>query len=240
MERLFDENDQYYFVTTIINVSVYANMPANLPILTYFIEVSPNVSNAGNFKSEVARILNDKRGWRKYGYKFKEVEHSANHGAILIRLATAEETSKLCGFTGLSCWNRQKREIIINEQNWKTGALSGLSLERYHNYVITHEMGHALGLTHNKCPIAECKRRGMDVCPASVMQQMTYGEKAIAPCIANDWPLDQDWNIDNPKKITGHYYILMIIVLILILIIYIICKTISIHFSTFKKTSIIV
>jgi hypothetical protein len=48
-----------------------------------------------------------------------------------------------------------------------------------------------------KCPLAECERRGISPCPASVMQQMTLGGKAIAPCIASDWPLDPDWGVDN-------------------------------------------
>ena len=74
------------------------------------------------------------------------------------------------------------------------------------------------------------------------MQQMSYGKKAIAPCIANDWPLDQEWKIDNPQKITGCHYIGLIIMLLLLvlIIIYIVCKTISIQFGTFKKMSTIV
>jgi len=48
-------------------------------------------------------------------------------------------------------------------------------------------------------PTAECARRGMATCPASVMQQMTRGPEYVSPCVEADWPLDPDWGIDDPS-----------------------------------------
>ena len=171
--------------------------------ITESVAVADGVDRAtgAGFAAEVARVLGDPRGWRKYGYTFQEVPGPRDPksrgpgpaaGPILIRLAPAAETDRRCGGAGrgLSCWVPRRREININERNWTTGAASGLAPERYHNYVISHEVGHALGLDHAACPLAECARRGLDPCPASVMQQMTKGGPAIAPCVANDWPLD--------------------------------------------------
>jgi hypothetical protein len=147
-----------------------------MPNFTY------TVSGGGaGFAQEVARVLGDMRGWRQYGYEFRQLEPGAAGADFRIRLEPAAAAATLCGLKGLSCWRPDHRDIIINETNWRTGAASGLSPERYHNYVICHEVGHALGLAHRPCPAAGG--------PASVMQQMTKGAAAIAPCTPNDWPV---------------------------------------------------
>jgi hypothetical protein len=56
-------------------------------------------------------------------------------------------------------------DIIIHEGNWTGHSKSQLPIERYHNYVVNREVGHALGLDHQSCPIAECERRGLKTCP---------------------------------------------------------------------------
>ena len=145
-----------------------------MPTITY------TVRGDAEFAREVARVLGDRRGWLQYGYKFRARPAGAQ-ADLTIRLEPAAAAAKLCGLSDLSCWRPKQSDIVINETNWRTGAKSGLTPERYHNYVICHEVGHALGLAHRPCPAAGG--------PASVMQQMTKGESAISPCIANDWPV---------------------------------------------------
>jgi hypothetical protein len=165
--------------------------------ITYDTSVDDNVKTSNKeFSDEVDRILNDPRGWLKYGYKFIR---DAN-ATFQIRLETENNANVLCHANGLSCARPTLNSIIIHEGNWNGNSKSQLPLKKYHNYVICHEVGHLLGLSHKQCPIEECQRRGMKECPASVMQQMTRGPAAILPCIENDWPLDPDWGIDNPPN----------------------------------------
>jgi hypothetical protein len=208
--------------------------------ITYDTSVNDNVKTSNKeFSDEVDRILNDPRGWLKYGYKFIR---DAN-ATFQIRLETENNANTLCHTNGLSCARPTLNSIIIHEGNWNGNSKSQLPLKNYHNYVICHEVGHLLGLSHKQCPIEECQRRGMKECPASVMQQMTRGSATISPCIETDWPLDPDWGIDNPPhmikecpasvmkqggidnpphKIKRHFIIIIIICIICIIFIIII------------------
>jgi hypothetical protein len=185
----------------------------NVRLHTYTIVVGAGVDaeTATNFGPEVARVLGDERGWRKYGDVFREVKDGA---MLVLLLAHREECDARCGGAeGLSCWSPQEKTIIFNESNWRTGSLSGLSPERYHNYIVSHEVGHYLGLSHQACPLEECRRRGLSPCRASVMQQMTLGRAAIEPCEAHDWPLGPDWKIDDPRRARGSFSSMFVLTL---------------------------
>ena len=92
---------------------------------TYTVAVGAGVDAnlAADFGSEVARVLDDNRGWKKYGYSFREV---SKNGDMLLFLATPEDSAALCNdVAGLSCWSPKQRRIVFHEGNWRTGGLRG-------------------------------------------------------------------------------------------------------------------
>ena len=78
------------------------------------------------------------------------------------------------GYT--SCRNGDR--VVLNVARWVEAVPGyGASLATYRQYMVNHEVGHRLGLGHERCP-----GRGR---PAPVMQQQTLG---LHGCTANAWP----------------------------------------------------
>ena len=137
--------------------------------IEYHTKVDPDVNyDAKSFATEVAIYLADPDGWGKY-HTFVVGDGKS------IRLCSQKTMKNQgCKDAKLSCAELNGNEIWLNAWRWIHGApASKLPLERYRQYVVTHEMGHSLGHDHVKC-------RGSG--PAPVMMQQTLG---IGNCTPN-------------------------------------------------------
>lgn len=128
----------------------------------------------------VERTLADPRGWGHKGrLSFQRVSSGAV--AFTVVLASPATTDRLCRplRTGgvFSCYNSRGR-AVINYRRWTEGARSYSGhLAQYRQYVISHEVGHALGHGH----LYGCRGDGR----APTMMQQT---KSLYGCTRNPWP----------------------------------------------------
>jgi hypothetical protein len=149
-------------------------------VIRYLVEVERGLPFSGaEFAEAVHRTFNDSRSWGHGGrMRFQRV----GSGPVRFRVALSSPamTDRQCLplRTGgwLSCWNG--RRAVINAMRWGEGAPGyGRDLAAYRDYVINHEVGHALGHGHVPCP-----GRGRR---APVMTQQT---KSLYGCRPNPWP----------------------------------------------------
>lgn len=95
-----------------------------------------------SFMNEVDYCVNDPAGWGAKGYKFTL---SHNNPDVLFRLV--QDRPSLLGLS-LAC--PEKGLVEINAKNWINGvSKTRLSLPRYRQYLISHELGHMLGYEHS-------------------------------------------------------------------------------------------
>jgi hypothetical protein len=132
--------------------------------------------------AEIAAIVDatlaDPRGWTAPGNH--AFQRSQAGGGLRVLLATPATTDALCAPLrtrgAVSC--RNGGLVVLNAQRWAHGVEAyGEDLDAYRQYVVNHEVGHALGLGHVGCPATGE--------PAPVMLQQTYG---LDGCLPNPWP----------------------------------------------------
>jgi hypothetical protein len=150
------------------------------PLVRYAVDVEQGLpEDPAAFAAIVERILGDPRSWGHGGaYRFQRV--ASGTVKFRVTLASPAEVDRLCsmldtnGYT--SC--RQGNRSVINQNRWES-AVSGwpADLATYQDYVINHEVGHALGHGH-----LHCSGAGQS---APVMQQQTLD---LEGCKPNGWP----------------------------------------------------
>jgi hypothetical protein len=130
------------------------------------------------FADFVLRTLNDPRGWGHDGaLSFGRTDGAA---PITVMLASPDTSAVLCGDLDtrgvLSC--RNGPHVVLTMFRWvnATDEYAG-NLIGYRQYLVNHEVGHALGHGHENCA-----GPGQ---PAPVMQQQTLG---LNGCAQNSWP----------------------------------------------------
>ncbi len=152
--------------------------------LGFAVEVEKGIAmDRAAFGREVERTLLDRRGWTAGGaYSLRRAD--AEEASFQVTLASPDTTDRLCAPLATngtySC--HQNGRAVLNVERWARGAEAyGRDLARYRQYMVNHEVGHALGKSHRECP-GEGTR-------APVMVQQTKG---VAPCAPNPWPLESE------------------------------------------------
>ena len=156
-----------------------------------------------SFATMVDTTLSDPRGWTNDpGVRFEHVSAS-DEPDLRIQLASVGTARELCGDDlGLETSCRLFSEehgdrVLINESRWVRGAapFNG-DLGSYRQYVINHEVGHALGYAaHEPCPT------NGELAPIMMQQTLSLNNAElfrVAPdevypdnadtCLANPWP----------------------------------------------------
>ena len=141
------------------------------------------VSNLATFRRLAHASLNDPRGWRVTGVRFKEVRSGGSMTLVLAEASRVPAFSSVCS-SNWSC--RVGRYVVINQKRWRFASPAwnryGGSLRGYRHMVVNHETGHWLGHGHRSC-----SARGA---LAPVMQQQSI---SLGGCRFNPFPTKREW-----------------------------------------------
>ncbi|MCP1387948.1 DUF3152 domain-containing protein [Corynebacterium sp. TA-R-1] len=176
-------------------------------VVRYVVEVEHGVDTTAYgggdaFSAMVDATLLDPRSWTNDPrFRFEHVS-AADDPSLRIRLTSVGTTRELCGADlGLetSCRTRITGEdtVVINESRWVRGAapFEG-DLGRYRQYVINHEVGHAVGFSEH----VPCEEDGA-LAPIMMQQTLSLNNAELysfdpnevypdnnSTCRSNPWP----------------------------------------------------
>jgi hypothetical protein len=134
----------------------------------------------------IKRTLDDPRGHAGNGHCFRRCR-KPNEPDVIMRLTPRHVIDELFGDDGelanlsVTDFSGHPRKIYIDHKNWQTipKGFTGCHTT-YKQYLLQHEMGHAIGLFHHDHPLHGQTHPGK--CP--VMYQQTKGTPM---CEANPW-----------------------------------------------------
>jgi hypothetical protein len=170
---------------TVSVVDITSPVSGTGPLRRFAVEIEDGIDVDGAAFAEAVRgTLADPRSWGSGGrYSFQQVgaaQVAAGQYDFKVSLISPAHMDAYCpglrtnGYT--SC--RVGERAVINLARWATAVphYDG-DIASYRNYVVNHEVGHALGNGHQGCPGPGAL--------APVMQQQTLG---LDGCVRNAWP----------------------------------------------------
>lgn len=155
------------------------------PLRRFVVEIEDGIGVDGaGFAEAVEATLGDPRSWGNGGeMSFQRVgvaEAEASQYEFRVTLVSPGSMETYCPGVGTGGYTscRYGERAVINLARWATAVpdYEG-DVATYRQYVVNHEVGHALGRGHEPCPGAGE--------PAPVMQQQTLG---LNGCVKNAWP----------------------------------------------------
>jgi len=155
------------------------------PLERFVVEVEDGIGVDGaQFAAAVEATLGDPRSWGAGGrLSFQRVgaaEAAAGYYDFRVSLVSPGNMETYCPGVGTGGYTscRYGERAVINLARWETAVPDyGGDIATYRQYVVNHEVGHALGNGHQDCP-----GPGQS---APVMQQQTLG---LQGCTKNAWP----------------------------------------------------
>ena len=155
------------------------------PLERFVVEVEDGIGvDAAGFAAAVEAILGDPRSWGNGGrMSFQRVgaaEAAAGSYDFRVSLVSPGSMETYCPGVGTGGYTscRYGERAVINLARWETAVPDYAGdIATYRQYVVEHEVGHALGNGHEQCPGPG------QVAP--VMQQQTLG---LQGCTKNAWP----------------------------------------------------
>jgi hypothetical protein len=155
------------------------------PLERFVVEVEDGVGVDGSeFAAAVEATLGDPRSWGSGGQmSFQRVgaaEAAAGDYDFRVSLVSPGSMETWCPGVGTGGYTscRYGERAVINLARWETAVPDYAGdLATYRQYVINHEVGHALGHGHEQCGGAGQL--------APVMEQQTLG---LQGCLKNAWP----------------------------------------------------
>jgi Protein of unknown function (DUF3152) len=155
------------------------------PLERFVVEVEDGIDVDGDdFAAAVEATLSDPRSWGHDGQmSFQRVgaaDAAAGGYDFRVTLVSPGSMEKYCPGVGTGGYTscRFGERAVINLARWATAVPDYADdVATYRQYVVNHEVGHALGHGHEQCP-----GPGQ---PAPVMEQQTLG---LQGCTKNPWP----------------------------------------------------
>ncbi|MEU5843425.1 DUF3152 domain-containing protein [Rhodococcus sp. NPDC047139] len=145
-------------------------------VFTYTVEVEDGIDTTGYggdmaFATMVDRTLADPRSWiGDPALAFRRVD--TGDPDFRISLTSQMTIREGCGYDiplEGSCFNPSMERVFINEARWVRGAIAFQGdIGSYRQYVLNHEVGHAIGLAQHDACITD---GGL----APIMMQQTFG-----------------------------------------------------------------